>query len=74
MKTYAEFLRGYVSRKGDLLAPPESQYPHRVFVIKKSPFDFGTTKLVGVGADYAEFEVGNGLRLMPLNLLVLEME
>lgn len=74
MKSYAEFLRGYVSKKGDLLAPRESEYPHWVFVIKKSPPDFGAAKLVGVGADYAEFEIGNGLRFVPLNLLVLEVE
>ena len=74
MKSYAEFLRGYVSKKGDLLAPRESEYPHWVFVIKKSPPDFGAAKLVGVGADYAEFEIGSGLRLVPLNLLVLEVE
>jgi hypothetical protein len=74
MKTYAEFLRGYISKKGDLLSPPESKYSHWVFVIKKSPSDFDAAKLVGVGADYAEFEVGNGLRFVPLNLLVLEVE
>jgi hypothetical protein len=74
MKTYAEFLRGYVSKKGDLLAPRESEYPHWVFVIKKSPADFGAAKLVGVGVDYAEFEIDYGLRFVPLNLLVLEVE
>jgi hypothetical protein len=74
MKTYAEFLRGYISKKGDLLAPSKSEHPHRVFVIKKSPPDFGAAKLVSVGADYAKFEIAKGLRLVPLNLLVLEVE
>lgn len=74
MKTYAEFLRGYISKKSDLLSPPKSEYPHWVFVIKKLPPDFGTAKLVSVGADYAELEVSKGLRSVPLNLLVLEVE
>ena len=74
MKSYAEFLRGYISKKGDLLAPLESKYPHWVFVIKKPFGDLGAAKLVSIGVDYAEFEVGNGLRFVPLNLLVLDVE
>ncbi|MDZ7359219.1 MAG: hypothetical protein ONB46_00620 [candidate division KSB1 bacterium] len=45
-----------------------------VFVIKKSPADFGWAKCVGVAENYTELEIGKGLRLVPLNLLVLEVE
>lgn len=72
MKSYAEILRGnYLGKKGELIT---SEYPRWIFVIKKSSPDFGTAKLVDVGSDYAEFEVANGLRFVPLNLLVLEVE
>jgi hypothetical protein len=72
MKSYAEFLRSnYLGKKGELIT---SEYPRWIFVIKKSSPDFGTAKLVDVGSDYAEFEVANGLRLVPLNQLVLEVE
>ena len=74
MKTYAEFLRGYLGKKGELVTTPASEYPHWVFVIKKVAPDLGTAKLVDVGTDYAEFAVGNGLRIVPLNLLVVNVE
>jgi hypothetical protein len=74
MKSYAEFLRGYLGKKGDLVAPPASESPHWVFIIKKSSPDFGSTKLVDVGTDYAEFAVGSGNRVIPLSLLVLDVE
>ncbi|MDZ7289794.1 MAG: hypothetical protein ONB44_06800 [candidate division KSB1 bacterium] len=74
MKTYAEFLRGYVGKKGDLVSSPASEFPQWVFVIKKSSANDGAAKLVDVGMDYAEFAVGNGFRFVPLNLLTLEVE
>jgi len=74
MKNYAEFLRGYAGKKGDLVSPPNSEYPHWVFVIKKSSPDYGAAKLVDIGNDYAEFAVGSGFRVVPLNLLMLEVE
>ena len=75
MKSYAEILRGsYLGKKGELLTSPASEYPHWFFVVKKSSPDFGAAKLVDVGADYAEFAVGSGFRIVPLNLLVLEVE
>lgn len=70
MKTYAEFLRGYAGKKGELV----SLSPLWIFVIKKSSPDYGTVRLVDVGNDYAEFAVGNGFRVVPLNLLVLEVD
>ncbi len=74
MRTYAEFLRGYIGKKGDLITSPAFENPHWVFVIKKSSPDFGAAKLVDVGVDYAEFAVGKGHRFVPLSLLVLDVE
>jgi hypothetical protein len=73
MKSYAEFLRGYGGKKGEL-SPPNSESSHWVFAVKKSSPDYGTSKLIDVGHDYAEFAVGSGVRVVPLNLLVLEVQ
>ena len=74
MKSYAEILRGsYLGKKGELVSP-SAESPHWVFVIKKFLPDFGAAKLVEVGADYAEFAIANGFRIVPLNLLVLDVE
>jgi hypothetical protein len=74
MKSYAEILRGsYLGKKGELISPA-SENPYWVFIIKKSSPDFGTAKLVDVGSDYAEFAVARGFRIVPLSLLVLEIE
>jgi len=70
MKTYAEFLRGYLGKKGVLLSPGSLWN----FTVKKSSPDFGNAKLVDVGTDYAEFAVENCLYCIPLNLLVLKVE
>ena len=74
MKTYAEFLRGYIGKKGSLGSPRVSESSHWTFVVKKSSPDWGEVRLVDVGVDYAEFAVENGFRFVPLNLLVLEIE
>lgn len=71
MKTYAEFLRGYVGKKGELMKSGESYW---LFAIKKSSPDWGTARLVDIGSDYAEFAVGNGFRIVPLSLLALDVE
>lgn len=73
MKSYAEFLRGYIGKKGDLHAPEAGEQSFR-FVLKKSTPDFGNTKLVDVGTDYAEFTIESGYRIVPLSLLVLVVE
>ena len=73
MKSYAEFLRGYIGKKGDLRAP-EAGEPCFRFFIKKSTADFGNAKFVDVGTDYAEFAIEGSYRFVPLSLLVLEVE
>lgn len=74
MKSYADFLRGYVGKRGGLVAPRLGERSHWTFAIKKSSPETGEVKFVDVGLDYAEFAVGNGFRFVPLNLLVLEVE
>jgi hypothetical protein len=73
MKSYAEFLKWFIGRTGNLYATEaDARYLH--FVIKKAAADFGNAKLVDVGTDYAEFSVANERRLVPLGLLVVEVE
>jgi hypothetical protein len=73
MKSYAEFLRGYIGKKGDLRTPEADEQCFR-FILKKSPADFGVAKLVDVGTDYAEFAIESSYRIVPLSLLVLVIE
>lgn len=73
MKSYAEFLRGYIGKRGNLYAPEaNARYLH--FVIKKAAADFGNAKLVDVGTNYAEFSVESGYRFVPLSSLILDVE
>lgn len=74
MKTYAEFLRGYVGKKGELMKPANVEQPCWLFAIKRSSPEWGTARLVDIGSDYAEFAVGNGFRIVPLSLLALDVE
>lgn len=63
MKSYAEFLRGYISKNGYIY----HHEGHYCFLIE----DKGTEKLVDVGIDYAEFSGEYKYRLVPLSLLVV---
>jgi len=75
MKSYAEFLRGFVGKRGNLHSPREAwPYYYFLFIIKKPTSDSGDAKLIDVGIDYAEFAVGNRIRIVPLNLLILDVE
>jgi len=67
MKSYAEFLRGYISKNGSLIDSTPGGYC--IFYIQ----DKGDEKLVDVGIDYAEFS-GNRHILIPLNLLVVRIK
>jgi len=71
MKSYAELLRGYIGKKGELGQQDEGYW---VFFLQKSALDVGKAKLIDVGTDFAEFSVANGFRFVPLNLLVLDVE
>jgi hypothetical protein len=73
MKSYTEFLRGYIGKKGHLYKP-DAGWPYFLFIIKKSAPDSDNAKLIDVGMDFAEFSVANGYRFVPLNLLVLDVE
>ncbi|MCG3153491.1 MAG: hypothetical protein DKINENOH_00079 [bacterium] len=68
MKRYAEVLRNYLGRRGEL----RPVYGGFHFAVSKSAA--GSAQLVEIGADYAEFAVAPGYLLVPLSLLVLEME
>ncbi|MCG3120226.1 MAG: hypothetical protein ALAOOOJD_02853 [bacterium] len=74
MKTYAEFLRGYIGKKGELMKPTGGEQSYWLFAVKKPSPEWGTAKLVDLGVDYAEFAVGNGFRIIPLSVLVLDVE
>lgn len=68
MKRYAEVLRNYLGRRGEL-RPIDGRFH---FSVSKSAN--GSAQLVEIGADYAEFAMAPGNLLVPLSLLVLEME
>lgn len=68
MKSYAEVLRGYVGKKGDLHTR-EGMYH---FIVKKS--GAGSVKLVEAGADYAEFVLEKSSRFIHVSRLVVEIE
>jgi len=65
MKSYAEFLRGYISKSGCLIDSTQGGY--YIFYIH----DNGEEKLVDVGMDYAEFSGKYKHQLIPLSMLVV---
>jgi len=68
MKSYAEFLRGYMGKKGVWHSSGDGgQYEFSID-------DNGNDKLVDVGTDYAEFSVKYRHTLVPLNLLVVRID
>jgi hypothetical protein len=68
MKSYSEFLRGYISKNGTLLALDVGGcYGFRIE-------DKGNEKLVDVGMDYAEFSTTYGCQFIPLSLLVVTIK
>lgn len=71
MKNYAERLKDYIGKKGELSQQDEGYW---IFFLQKSPPDVGKAKLIDTGIDYAEFSVANRYRFIPLNLLVLDVE
>lgn len=68
MKSYAEVLRGYVGKKGELHTRDGMYH----FIVKKS--GNGSVKLVEAGADYAEFALEKGYRFIHVSRLILEVE
>jgi len=64
MKSYAEFLKGYIGKNGSLVS--SSVGGHYLFWI----FDNGSEKLVDVGMDYAEFHEKDWHVFVPLSLLM----
>jgi len=68
MKRFAEVLRNYLGRRGEL----RPVYGCFHFAVSKSAA--GSAQLVEIGADYAEFAVAPRNLLVPLSLLVIEME
>ncbi|MDZ7266431.1 MAG: hypothetical protein ONB48_03840 [candidate division KSB1 bacterium] len=68
MKRYAEVLRSYLGRRGELR--PADGYFH--FTVSQAAA--GSAILVEIGADYAEFVMPSGNLLVPLAVLVLELK